>query len=70
VRRLAVIAWVPVVVGAAMATYGNTVWSDVGLATWTVGLAIQLGAFLLWFRASDEEVPEGPVPDLPDLSDR
>jgi hypothetical protein len=50
VKTLALVAWVPVVVGAILATYGNTAWNDVGVATWMVGLAIQFGSFVFWLR--------------------
>jgi ribosomal protein S19 len=50
VKTLALVAWVPVVVGAILATYGNTAWNDVGVATWMVGLAIQFGSFVVWLR--------------------
>jgi hypothetical protein len=38
-----------------MATYGNTAWNGIGVATWSVGLAIQLGAFSLWLHSSRRE---------------
>jgi hypothetical protein len=50
VKTLALAAWVPVAVGAILATYGNTAWNDVGVATWMVGFAIQFGSFVVWFR--------------------
>ncbi len=49
-QALALAAWVPIVVGAILATYGKTSWNDVGVATWMVGLAIQFGSFVLWLR--------------------
>lgn len=52
---LALAAWLPVVAGAILATYGNTVWNNIGVGTWAVGLALQLGAFLFFFSRSGRE---------------
>jgi ribosomal protein S19 len=50
VKTLALLAWIPVVVGAILATHGNTAWNKVGVTTWMLGLAVQLGSFALWLR--------------------
>ena len=51
-KRAALAAWLPVIAGAILATYGNTAWNQVGVLTWVVGLTIQLASFLLYLRRS------------------
>lgn len=51
---VALAAWLPVVVGAIVATYGNTVWNTFGVAIWSVGLAVQFGSFVLWLRRGSD----------------
>jgi hypothetical protein len=51
------VAWVPVVVGAILATYGDSAWNRLGIAVWTSGLALQFASLMLFLRLRRRTVP-------------
>jgi hypothetical protein len=50
-KRLALVAWVPVVVGGILATYGDSARNRLGVAVWAIGLAFQFVSLLLLLRS-------------------
>jgi hypothetical protein len=51
-KWLALVAWLPVVAGAILATYGNTAWNQFGVVVWATGVVLQLGLLTLLLRRS------------------
>jgi hypothetical protein len=48
---------VPVVIGAILATYGDAAWNHLGVAVWTIGLALQFASLVLLLRLRRRTVP-------------
>ena len=51
-------AWVPVVVGAILASYGDSAWNHLGLAVWTIGLGLQFASLVLFLGLQRRTVRE------------
>jgi len=51
------VAWVAVVMGAILAAYGDAAWNQLGVAVWTIGLALQFVSLVLFLRPRRRTVP-------------
>ena len=56
-KKLALVAWVPIVIGAILAAYGDAAWNQLGVAVWTIGLALQFVSLVLFLRPRRQTVP-------------